>query len=251
ANDGDLGFGTSSPQTRMHIVGGDGSIRISDTDQSGVNKFGYVVGPHFTNGEEELVGLEVSTRAGNNVVSLGGGNPAYNSATILRFFTGENTTTTNGTERMRINVNGQIAVARTNLDTGNMFQIGTDTTNGNGASLTNAGVWTDASSRANKIDIHNLSAVAAVETIKNLEPVTYKGKQDESKESYVGFIAEDVPDLVAMNNRKGIAAIEIAAVLTTVVKMHQETIENQRNHIESLETRLSVLEAAISDNANE
>jgi len=250
ASDGDLGIGVGNPATKLHVVGGDGTLRISDQDTNAVNKFGYLVGTHFTTAEEELLGMEVSSRSTSNFISIGGGNDAYNAATVVRFFTAADPTTTRGTERMRFNASGQLSFARTSNDNGNILQFGSDMTNGNGASLTNAGVWTDASSRANKINITNLSAAAAIEAVKNMQPVTYNGKQDTSGETYVGFIAEEVPDLVAMNTRKGIASIEVSAVLTSVVKAHQETIESQKQHIESLEARLAALEAAIINNGN-
>ena len=244
ANDGDVGFGTSNPQTKVHVVGGDGSLRIADTDTSGTNKFGYIVGPHFTSSEPEMLGLEVSARELSHVVSLGGGNSAYNAATIVRFFTGENTSTPGGTERMRLNASGQLAIARTNVVGSNIIQVGDDTTNGNGATLSNAGVWTNASSRANKINVKELSEAAAVNAVMRMKPITYNGKQD-SAETYVGFIAEDVPELVATNQRKGIAAIEVSAVLTKVIKAHQRTIESQADQISDLTARLAKLEEII------
>jgi hypothetical protein len=37
-------------------------------------------------------------------------------------------------------------------------------------------------------------------------------------EEYVGFIAEDVPELVATNDHKSLSPMDIVAVLTTVAK---------------------------------
>jgi FtsZ-binding cell division protein ZapB len=50
-----------------------------------------------------------------------------------------------------------------------------------------------------------------------LEPVRYVYRNSRDEE-YVGFIAEDVPELVATNDRKSLAAMDIVAVLTKVVK---------------------------------
>ena len=55
----------------------------------------------------------------------------------------------------------------------------------------------------------------------------------------MGFIAEDVPELVATNDRKGLSALDITAVLTKVVQ-HLQT-EN-----DTLKKRLDALEAAQS-----
>ena len=50
-----------------------------------------------------------------------------------------------------------------------------------------------------------------------MEPVHYNYKND-LQESYVGFIAEDVPGLVATSDRKGLSAMDIVAVLTKVMQ---------------------------------
>mgnify|MGYP001614082165 CR=1 FL=1 len=90
---------------------------------------------------------------------------------------------------------------------------------GSGAFVTTGGVWTNASSRAYKKDIAPLQIDTAVETLKNLQPVTFKYKTDNEKR--VGFIAEDVPDIVASKDRKGLSAMDIVAVLTKVVQDQQ------------------------------
>ena len=54
-------------------------------------------------------------------------------------------------------------------------------------------------------------------TLDGLQPVRYNYRNSRDEE-YVGFIAEDVPELVAMNNRKGLSAMDIAAVLTKVAQ---------------------------------
>jgi len=105
-------------------------------------------------------------------------------------------------------------------------------TSDTGASLTVGGVWTDASSRALKHDITELSADDAMATLEGLSPVTYRYNVDPA-EQYVGFIAEDVPDLVAMNHRKGLAPMEIVAVLTQVVKQQQAQIDALSERLEN------------------
>lgn len=86
--------------------------------------------------------------------------------------------------------------------------------------LSAAGQWVDASSRQHKEAIAPLPLNEAIEALQQLEAVTYRSKNDGPK-SHVGFIAEDVPDLVATPDRKGLCPLEIIAVLTKVVQ-HQE-----------------------------
>jgi hypothetical protein len=85
----------------------------------------------------------------------------------------------------------------------------------------------DGSSRALKQDIRPLGPAAAAEALAGLEPVTfaYTAAPDHGR---VGFVAEDVPDLVATPDRKTLSALEIVAVLTKVVQEQQKAIQEQR-----------------------
>jgi len=93
-----------------------------------------------------------------------------------------------------------------------------------GAHATAGGVWTNSSSREKKEDIADLSIEDALATLAELQPVQFKYKND-SDESYVGFIAEDVPELVATADRQGLSAMDIVAVLTRVIQAQQQKIE--------------------------
>jgi endosialidase-like protein len=101
----------------------------------------------------------------------------------------------------------------------------------NGARLTVGGVWTNASSITFKENIRDLSAEAAVATLEALQPVRYVFKAD-PKEEHLGFIAEDVPDLVATSDRKALSPMDIVAILTKVV-------QQQQGKIAELEARLN------------
>jgi hypothetical protein len=104
----------------------------------------------------------------------------------------------------------------------------------NGAFLSAGGVWTNASSREYKQDIEELPASAAVDALGKLCPVTYAYKVDPS-EHHVGFIAEDVPDLVATKDRRSLSPMDVVAVLTKVVQEQQKTIDEMKARIDRLE----------------
>jgi hypothetical protein len=53
----------------------------------------------------------------------------------------------------------------------------------------------------------------------------------------VGFIAEDVPDLVARPGRTTLSALEIVAVLTKVVQEQQQAIAELTARVRALEPR--------------
>jgi len=104
------------------------------------------------------------------------------------------------------------------------------------ATCTAGGTWTNSSSITLKENIQALSTQEAVETLKNLNPVKYNYKVDK-EERHVGFIAEDVPDLVASKDRKGMSPMDVTAVLTQVVKEQQKTIEELKQRIADLEKK--------------
>ena len=142
-----------------------------------------------------------------------------NAATQLDFFTGPTTTTPTGTARMTITGSGNIGMGVT--APAHPLQMAS------GALVTSGGVWTNASSRDYKENIRSLSTKEAALTLASLIPVTYNYKVDKNQ-AHVGFIAEDVPELVATKDRKGLSPMDIVAVLTKVVKEQQSAIEEQQ-----------------------
>ena len=111
----------------------------------------------------------------------------------------------------------------------------------NGASCTTGGVWKDASSRQLKENIEGLTAEEAKDVLDGLNPVKYNYKVDK-EDRHVGFIAEDVPELVAMKDRKGLSPMDVVAVLTKVVQEQQQLVKDQQNTIKELQKRVTKLE---------
>ncbi|MCX6583730.1 MAG: tail fiber domain-containing protein [Candidatus Aminicenantes bacterium] len=130
----------------------------------------------------------------------------------------------NSTWKMRLNQDGSLSMS-------------------NGASLTTGGVWTNASSRALKENIENLNADEAVAALTKLNPVKYNYKIDKT-DKHVGFIAEDVPELVATADRKGLSPMDVVAVLTKVIQEQQKMNENQQKTIADLQERIAKIERA-------
>jgi hypothetical protein len=102
-----------------------------------------------------------------------------------------------------------------------------------GAHVTTGGVWTNSSSIEKKDNVRDLSPEEALAALAGLQAVKFNYKTD-STEDYVGFIAEDVPELVATADRSGLSAMDIVAVLTSVVQQQQKKIDE-------LEARLNDL----------
>jgi hypothetical protein len=93
-----------------------------------------------------------------------------------------------------------------------------------GAYVSSGGVWTNSSSRERKENIESLTIEDALAALAQLEPVQFNYRSDDS-ETYVGFIAEDVPALVANEDRVSLSPMDIVAVLTRVIQAQQARIE--------------------------
>ncbi len=108
-----------------------------------------------------------------------------------------------------------------------------------GAYCSTGGVWTNASSREYKKDIKYLTTDEAVDTLKGLNPVKFSYKAS-SDEQHLGFISEDVPELVATKDRKGMSSMDVVAVLTKVVQDQQKTIAELSKKMDELERELKL-----------
>jgi len=105
-----------------------------------------------------------------------------------------------------------------------------------GATCTAGGVWTNASSRELKENIEGLTPEEAAAALEVLAPVKYNYKADKA-ERHVGFIAEEVPDLVASKDRKTLSPMDVVAVLTKVVQEQQKTIAELKTKVEELRNK--------------
>jgi hypothetical protein len=218
AASGNVGIGTASPEVKMHVF----STSTSDVF------VGLGEDPDGSTGTQSALnigygGFTFGRAAGFLNVRPDSGAVAPNPS--LRFMTANNV-------RMIIDNEGFIGIG--NMATGNPTNPIHYTNGATTAVLTTAGVWTDASSRTAKEHIVELGTEAAFTALNELNPVTYNYKvlPDDPK---VGFIAEDVPALVATPERNGLSALDIVAVVTKVVKEQQKTIDQLNARIGELE----------------
>jgi hypothetical protein len=134
-----------------------------------------------------------------------------------------------GTPLVTILSNGNVGIGTTNP--ANPLQMAS------GARVTTGGVWTNASSREYKENIQKLSSHEALLALNKLDPVKYNYKVDKN-EKHVGFIAEDVPELVATQDRKSLSSMDIVAVLTKVLQEQQKTISELNDKVKRLEQQI-------------
>jgi Chaperone of endosialidase len=192
---GGVGIGTSEPQQPLHVAGG---YILTD----GLNEEQVYIGGDGSGNDAQIGSFNSS------VTNLAIWNEG--SKTRMNFFAKD------------IFAFGNVGIGTTSVS--NPLQLSS------GAHVTAGGVWTDASSREYKENISNLTIEEAISALVGLNPVKYNYKVQKN-ENYVGFIAEDVPDLVATNNRQSLSPMDIVAVLTKIV-------QQQNKKITELEARL-------------
>jgi hypothetical protein len=157
------------------------------------------------------------------------------------FFTDQSIGTGNTftpTQRMKITRTGLVGIGTTGTAPTHLLEVGT------GGAWCDGTSWHDGSSRTLKNGITSLSLESAVETLKALQPVTFRYNNSDG-DLRVGFIAEEVPDLVADRERKSLSAMDITAVVTKVVQQQQQAIQELREENQSLRQRLSKLETRL------
>ena len=208
AANGNIGIGESDPQAMLHLrTGGPNTtIRLENTADTAGGAFG---GPP----DEPLGTIEFASQIANmgyyNLnnprAKITGVAQNASGGSSLIFYTA-NSTEADPSERMRLWADGKLQLAV------------------NGA-YCDGSTWVDASSREAKKNIEPLSLDVALQTLGGLDPVTFEYKNSNTPDGHVGFIAEDVPEIVATPDRKGLAPMDIVGVLTKVVQQQQQDIE--------------------------
>ncbi|HSS48374.1 MAG TPA: tail fiber domain-containing protein, partial [Thermoanaerobaculia bacterium] len=185
AGDGRVGIGTASPSlTRLDVRANAASQTVARFQNSSAT--GYS-------------GAEYLNQAGS-VISFFGVDNAASTTRLNSINSYPIVILTNSTERMRITSGGNVGIGTASPT--HPLEMAS------GAFVTTGGVWTNASSRELKRDIHSLGAEEALSALAGLDPVRFYYKADPSDE-YLGFIAEDVPDLVATADRKTLSPMDL------------------------------------------
>ena len=231
SSDGSVGIGTTSPSGDLEVVDDEGGT--TNVYFTAVNNLvlGGTLGLRKARG---TVASPTDVQNGDRMgIIAGHGKSGFSYFSTAKFqFEVDGTFTSGERPPSRItfhtNVANTSAMERMRIDRDGNLGIGTTSPNNplemaSGAHVTVGGVWTDASSRQYKENISNLTQEEAIAALEGLNPVkfNYKVQKDEQ---YVGFIAEDVPDLVATRSRKSLSPMDIVAVLTKVVQQQQKKI---------------------------
>ena len=230
-SDGDIGLGTSSPSAALDLENGDleikdGQLRIGGASAQKASASGIETLLSITSKSGEHSLMQINTTDSNYVSQLHFSHANQDKWILSSRSNVDGLTSdrigffnSNIEEVFTLHQNGALNLGQTApRDDTKPISVG------NGAYLSTGGVWTNASSRSLKEHISALDLNAAISTLSSLAPVTYN-YLNSPEEQYVGFIAEDVPTLVASNDRKSLSPMDIVAVLTKVVQEQQKQIE--------------------------
>jgi hypothetical protein len=256
---GRIGFGTSTPVVELHVKDGDTpTLRLEQDGSSGFTPQTWDVAGNetnffvrdVTNGSK----LPFKIRPGadhnslvidsDNDVGVGTLSPDF-AFEVSRTNTGAQmvATRTDGAQ-MEFSASGSFGIAGTRTNHPVKFRVNlTDVmqlnATGNYIEMQLGGGyydgnWVNGSSRELKENIIDLTTDDALQALEGLNPVRYNYKNNKEEE-HVGFIAEDVPQLVAMKKRDGLTSMDFVAVLTKVVQEQQKTISKMEERIAQLE----------------
>ena len=227
AANGDVGIGTDSPGFKLDVVSTGTLATINRT--SAANASGIAIlrvsSGNGTSGIKQSY-LELMADESSDTIWRAG----LQGSTSFKI--GDYST---GSEQNRVTI-----TSGGNIGIGGVTSPTAPLQHSSGAFLSSGGMWTNASSRELKEDICALESAAAGDALRNLEPVTFRYKA-EPRQTHVGFIAEDVPELVAVEGRKGLSPMDIVAVLTRVVQDQQKMLEEQRKAIAELTEKVDEL----------
>jgi len=224
--DGNVGIGTTNPETILHLVNPssysymvlDGSSGCDITlRKNGVNQ--AYIGSWVDN--TLFVGAGYSSGVGNIVFE-----------------------TSNGSERMRVTESGEVWIAGT-TDRGE-FNLQC-----NGTGVWGAGAYTNGSDAALKQNIESLET--GLETIKKIRPVTFNYKNDidytNDTNTQVGFIAQELQEalegevykdstVISGNEYLSVAYQNLIPVLVKAIQELKSELDETKNELQELKSTL-------------
>ena len=216
--EGNVGIGTSNPTVQLHVSRGASGVPVDTTqsfmilESSESPRFLDIVTPSTTVGG---IRFNVGANSRGSLFYSGANNGFRPDAMVFG---------AGGLNRMVLLGTGNLGIGTLNPSE-RLHVVG---------NILATGSITPGSSRAFKDNIAPLTDREAFDAFAALEPVRFTYKTDTSGDLQLGFIAEDVPELVSIPGRKGIAPMDLIAVLTKVLQQQQERIEGLEERLERL-----------------
>lgn len=232
---GNVGIGTTSPNARLTIndtnkvTDSFGLISVLTTDSQAANLGGQIGLGGAWNGTTQTV---FGAIAGRKETSTNAEARGY-----LQFSTLNNSVQ----ERMRITSGGEVYIAGTTDQGAYNLQC-------NGTGVWGAGAYVNGSDERIKQDITPIDT--GLDVVAKLNPVTYKYKEDWSKDQNIqtGFIAQDL--LVALEGKNYVDGIVqqggeyMSVAYQNIIPILTKAIQEQQTIINDLKARVTALEAS-------
>jgi hypothetical protein len=195
--DGRVGIGTAAPGERLEVIGRikAGCLTVGDWSINTNHAF-------FGNNA-----IDQNDRRNYALAQGRAGRTFLNSPLSILFKIGDET-------RMVLADDGNVGIGT--ISPAHPIHLG------GGAHCFGGQEWRNASSISCKRDVNDLTLDDALAALRDLRPVTFK--YIDGDEARAGFIAEEMPDLLATGDRASLSAMEFVAVLTRVLKFQQRQI---------------------------
>lgn len=217
---GYVGIGTSTPATKLDVVGGNikwGNYSILQPDQGGSIELG---------GDNSHPGTGIPYID----FHISGQTQDFNTR-IINDADGQMTVYANNIHLHGLN--GRTIDLITNYGATDLISS-TDLYINNNNLTTYIKNYKVPSSRELKENIHTFSGDEAMRCLTEMNAVFFNYKDDLTKNLSIGFIAEDTPTILASSDRKAIVPMHIIAMLTRVAQEQQKMIHSLQQEIESL-----------------
>jgi hypothetical protein len=119
------------------------------------------------------------------------------------------------------------------------LHVGIDSTNGNGAHVTDSGTWTNGSSRTFKYGFEEIDKLDVLERLAAL-PVTKWRYRGEDESEHIGPTAEDFREAFGLgHDERYITTVDADGVALAAIQGMYELLLAQQAEIEALKKRLA------------
>ncbi|MCO6436652.1 MAG: tail fiber domain-containing protein [Phycisphaerae bacterium] len=236
-NTGNVGIGTRVPGShQLAIVGGNNSVSGATLHVDNTSTGTGIAADFRSNGSDSTIVI------GND-----------GTGDLIRAFSSAQTCC----PLFQITHIGRVGMGR-NTAPAHPLHVGTNSTNGNGAHLTNGGVWTNGSDRNSKQGFEDIDTQEVLRKVVDLPITRWQYKSEPPEVRHIGPVAQDFyaafgtgedDRYIGTIDADGVALAAIQG-LHEVVQQKDEAIRAQRREIETLVNRIDRLEAALGSLVN-